>query len=238
MRFLICTVFTGQFCTMCDSRHGTWFAVSRVTHIPSSCRAATTRGLIRRASRVTRRDEPCSVKLSAMTRGPLLDVVRLHFWRRFPAADGDGAARAGSSSLAASDRRRRHPDRLRERPAGRGGCQQSVRARDRSSLRQWPGHQEDQFHVQHRIRRHRRREPATSTIASSCWMRLAASNSRPSSTSGPVASCRRATARISTVRTTPITGTSTPPAKACRTAIRSPRSVATTASRIGASSTR
>ena len=57
-----------------------------------------------------------------------------------------------------------------------------------------------------------------------------------SSTSGPAASCRRATAPTSTARTTRTTGRSTPTAS--RTAIRSSSRAATTASCTGASSAR
>ena len=161
------------------------------------------RGLIRRASRVTRRDEPCSVKLSAMTRRPLLDVLTPALLAScFLLLTATRAARAGCPrlppvTLGAGMRTSFVHDRLR-RPATPPMVSRSTACVCTSAARR----QEDQVHVQHRVQR---RQPITSTCIDAVGaVRVLAA----SSTSGSAASCRRATARTCTARTTRITGRS------------------------------
>ena len=159
-------------------------------------------------------------------------MTKIRLGRESKCCDGarDGDVRIGRCAIVATDfHRRRHADQLRAHRAEDGRRHGRVRAQQRPPLRQRIGHRQHQDHVQHRVQRRdndveRPRRGRRS------------SRSRRSSTSGSAASCRRAIAPTSTVRTTRITGRSTP--TACRTAIRSSSRGAPTARCTGGSSAR
>ena len=81
------------------------------------------------------------------------------------------------------------------RRTGRRQFHRPVPARRRPSLRQRTGHREHQVHVQYRLRRRHQQGRRVGRGGANRY------RSR-SSISGPAASCRRATARISTARST------------------------------------